>query len=553
MLTCNQARLLLYYGAVPGSSRRGFPELGFHLALCTECQLLWEASCRSSKIPYSPRTYSSQVDDRPISQQLSIQDVALLASLLDEVDAVQISPSPNIPSSIPNRVPQEMQERQGFGVVGVSSCEAVTYQSLLQNANFRLLWLSQAISTFGSYFTRIAVPLYVFALTQSYVHLGLAFFSSLVASLLFGLLAGALVDRWDRRRAMFYTDVCSGFVLLTLVVCAWLPLAVPVKLSSIYVVTFVAALLREIYKIARVSIFTEVVSEEQLLVANSLDGATTTLAEFLSYPLAAVALSFIGPTAAFGVDAVTFLVSALLIRQVAVQPVVTKHNDVKKIWIEIKEGLMIAASLTVVRKIVLLSFVVPLLFSLHNTLLIPYAEEALDSTKEIGFPALVAADALGLLVGMLALGRFGQRLSRMMLLALGIFGYGLGTFAQGILPQIAPFVSSASRAQAAWTPLLFIALLFALVCGAANSLILATLRTVLQEHSPRAALGRVYSVMSVAAGAGFALGALLTGFGQGSAAMIMTAVGGALLLLGLLCYWWLPEKRAKNLLPTTNS
>ncbi len=549
MLTCNQARLLLSYGAIPGTPKRGYPELGFHLALCAECRLIWETTCPSIVNRGSVHPELKRVDGSPNSQQLAAKDRALLAALLDNVDVVQFSPSSNTLAEIVMAPLQGDPESRVVDAVVCPRSKTVTYRDLLQNPNFRLLWLGQAISTFGSYFTRIAVPIYVFSLTQSYLQLGVAFFSSLVASLLFGLLAGALVDRWDPRRTIIYTDIISGFVLLGLIVCAWLPLPIQIKLVGMYIVNFVTALLREIYKPARVRIFTDVVSEQELLTANSLDEATSTFAEFLSYPIAATALSLIGPTIAFGVDAASFLISAVLIRRVSVHSVVTKREHVKNIWAEIKEGMAIAASLPPVRKIVLLSFVVPLLFSLHNTLLIPYTEEALKSTKEVGFPALEAAAAFGLLLGMLVLGKLGQQVSRMMLLALGIFGYGLGTFSQGVLPQITPFLGWSHRSEGAWTPLLFVALLFALICGAANSLILASLRTVLQEKTPRSALGRVYSVMSVAAGAGFALGALLTGFGQGRAALVIMGLGGALVLLGVTCYWWLPEKRSLVLKP----
>ncbi len=546
MLTCSQAHLLLRYGATPGTPRQGFPELGFHIATCCECRAIWEQASQpentaapsynttvlnATKTPYGnaaincsdPQTLADaevvdiDADVMPVSHAAGVDQIAIPVAYFD---------------ALPQDNPAES-----------NVVKPITYRSLLQNANFRNLWISQSISTFGSYFTRVAVPIYVFSLTNSYTHLGFSFFSSLIAPLLFSLFAGALVDRLDRRRVMINTDVASSLVLLVLVLCTLLPLAIPVKLACIYVVSFVAALLREIYKPARVSLFADVVSERELLTANSLDGATTTLAEFLSYPLAAAALSLIGPTVAFGIDAASFLVSALFVGQVHVPTLVAKREQARNIWAEIKEGLTITVSLPPVRKVVLLSFIVPLLFSLYNVLLIPYTEEALGSTKEIGFPALEAAAAFGLLGGMLMLGRWGQRAQRMTLLALGIFGYGVATFLQGILPQFAPIFSLLNQSQAVWTPLLLAALPLAVVCGAANSLILASLRTVLQENTPRAALGRVYSVMSAAAGSGFALGALLTGFAQGRSAIMLSVLGIVLIALGIVCFWWLPQQR----------
>lgn len=539
MLTCSEARILIHYGAMPGTSRRGVPELGFHIATCCECRFAWEELSLRVNTATVPHENSSSTHKHPGNYLSNDVDLPLL------LDADELNhDDDNVISACHFDASTQGVAGVIHDIASLPAVKPITYRSLLKNTNFRMLWISQAISTFGSYFTRIAVPIYVFSLTNSYLHLGFSFFSALIAPLLFSVFAGALVDRLDRRRVMINTDLASGSVLLVLVVCTLLPLNLPIQLACIYAVTFVSSLLTEMHKPARVATFADVVSERELLTANSLDGATTTFAEFISYPVAAAALSLMGPTVAFGVDAGSFLLSALLIRHLPVAPLTAKSEQARNIWAEIKEGLTIVISLPPVRKIVLLSFIVPLLFSLYNVLLIPYTEEALGSTKEVGFPALEAAAAFGLLGGMLLLGRWGQQVSRMMLLALGIFGYGVAAFLQGILPHFAPVLfPSLNQASGAWTPLLIAALPLAMVCGTANSLILASLRTVLQENTPRTALGRVYSVMSAAAGSGFALGALLAGFAQGRSDAMLLVLGVLLIALGIVCYWWLPEKK----------
>jgi MFS family permease len=552
MLTCSQARLLLHYGATPGTRRHGFPELGFHIAQCPQCRSVWEQIHQPIDSAATPQSELSvialpniPVDDTlpHLVSNVVEHDTVNKGTTFDEY--VETSQHVSYDSNKNNHVLYNP-------VASVPSKESTSYLALLQDRNFRMLWISQGISTFGSFFTRIAVPIYVFNLTNSYMHLGLSFFSSLIAPLLFSLFAGVLVDRFDRRRIMINTDIASSAALLVLVLCTLLPLAIPIKLFLMYVITFVIALLRALYKPARIGIFADVVPESKLLTANSLDGATTTLAEFLSYPVAAAALTLIGPSVAFGVDAASFLVSALLVAQVKIATLIQERKQERNVWAEMKEGLTITISLSPVRKVVILSFIVPLLFALYNALLIPYTEEALGSTKEVGYPVIEAAAALGLLLGMLMLGRWGQKIPRMMLLAFGIFGYGVATLFQGILPQFAPYISSPSQVGGTWTPLLFLVLPLAMICGGANSLILTSLRTVLQENTPRAALGRVYSVMSAAAGSGFAVGALLTGLGQGRSAAVLSALGTILIVLGLVCFWWLPEKNTAQLVLEPN-
>ncbi|MBV9788681.1 MAG: MFS transporter, partial [Chloroflexi bacterium] len=147
------------------------------------------------------------------------------------------------------------------------SNQIITYRKILQNRNFRLLWLGQAITTFGGFFTRVAIPIYVFSITGSYGQLGFSFFISVLPSLLFGLFAGALVDRWDRRRTMILTDILNFFLLCGLIMVIVLPDPDWFKLGAIYAITFCSALLRELFSPARIAIFTEVVSDKELLTA----------------------------------------------------------------------------------------------------------------------------------------------------------------------------------------------------------------------------------------------------------------------------------------------
>lgn len=557
------------------------PELGFHIALCPECRAMWErlqAASATSVVPLAAlhavpvESYTSPAEtpvdgachadecaqaadspsvipatilqDRPVAAEHGTLVTVDPIDQLDELSAVDLDEQQSLAPADPSGKPR-----------------VVTYRMLLANRNFRRLWLGEAISTFGSYFTRVAIPIFIFSLTGSTFQLGLAFFSSLIASLLFGLFAGALVDRWDRRRTMIWADLANGLLLVPLMALVALPGTIPqaVVIAGIYVVNFGAALLRELFTPARIAILSDILAEDELLAANSLDRATTTLAELVSYPFAGAVLVFLGPALAFGVDAATFFISALLIWGVhAVQSIAPAEDS--NIWQEIREGVATTLRLPLVREIVLLSLIVPLLTSLTNVLQLPLAVDVLGSEEAVGFPALEAAMALGVVLGMLALGRWGQRIPRSSLLAYGIgsmgavvlligqlpsfdLAFGLSTKLLGAIETLARTVGMQLTGTwyGAWTPRLLLALPLMLCVGATNSLILASIRTVLQERTPRAVLGRVASVMSVAAGLGFAVGALLAGFGQGRVSLVFTLIGIGLCTIGLACRWWLPR------------
>jgi MFS family permease len=403
-----------------------------------------------------------------------------------------------------------------------------------------MLWLGEAISTFGSLFTRLAIPVYVYNVTGSSLQLGLSVFFSLIASLIFGLLSGVLVDRWDRRRAMIATNLLNGVILLLLVGLVIQNPPLPVRLAAIYALSFVAALLRDFFAAARVAILPDVISEQEYLTANALDQSTIQFAELLSYPLSILVL-WLGPTLAFGLDAATFFVSAALLSSVTVTRTTTQGAQESTIIRDIAAGLRTVRQLELVRRIVLLSFIVPIIFSLMFTLQLLYAVDVAGSTNVVGFPLLEGAMALGFVIGALLLGRWGKHTARGLLLAYGLTGMGLAVALQGGLPYIMPWLGlpTVIAAWQPWTPLLLAATLPVLLGGMTNSLVNTGIRTVVQEQTPRTAIGRVYSVIQVASSFGFALGALLTPFATGRVALTLVGLGALLLLLGLFSRTWL--------------
>ena len=80
-------------------------------------------------------------------------------------------------------------------------------ERLWRNGEFLRLWLGQTVSSVGSGIVKLAAPLLVLALTESSAIAGLVGGALLFPMVILGLPAGALVDRWDRRRVMIVCDV----------------------------------------------------------------------------------------------------------------------------------------------------------------------------------------------------------------------------------------------------------------------------------------------------------------------------------------------------------
>ena len=109
------------------------------------------------------------------------------------------------------RVVRPNQEEKKDTAVKATGSHAV---SLWRHRDYLLLWGGQVVSNVGSGVSQIAFPLLVLAVTHSPAQAGFVAAARALAYVVFVLPAGALVDRWDRKRLMIYCDVGRALCLL---------------------------------------------------------------------------------------------------------------------------------------------------------------------------------------------------------------------------------------------------------------------------------------------------------------------------------------------------
>ncbi|MEU6587801.1 MFS transporter [Streptomyces sp. NPDC046881] len=176
---------------------------------------------------------------------------------------------------------------------------------LHRNRDFLLLWGGSAVSLLGSTATTIAYPLLVLALTGSPFAAGLAGFVALLPALLLPLPAGALVDRWPRRRLMIWCDALRALGAAAIAVASALDvLGLPLVLA----VGFAEGALTVFHGLAAHAAVPNVVPRSQLSLALSRNEARGRAAVMLGTPLGGV-LFGLGRAVPFLADALSYLVS----------------------------------------------------------------------------------------------------------------------------------------------------------------------------------------------------------------------------------------------------
>ena len=391
------------------------------------------------------------------------------------------------------------------------------YLALVRNRNFSLLWVGQLISFFGDRVNQVAIGVLVLQRATP-LDVGIVFAATAVPNVFLGPLAGALVDRWDRRGTMIACDlVRAGLVLLV-------PLAINVHIGLVYAIALAVATVGLLFRPAKTAIVPLIVDEQRLVTANSASSVNETLADLLGYPVAAAIVAGLAGLigAAFVLDSATYVVSAVLIWGMVVprQTLNAGRFSVRAIWGEMAEGWYFLTHQAELLANTVVSTVAQLAFGAEIVCSLIYAQRVLDHTF-LPFPEnygwLMASLGLGSVVGGVAIGWLAPNAPKGPMTIVGFIGLGASMVAVGLTksPQVA------------------IALFFAI--GVANMLYLVPTITLFQELTPQRLFGRVVSSRQALTFGAMAISMGAAGYlaGELGAAQVLMLGGGLIAVAGL--------------------
>lgn len=178
---------------------------------------------------------------------------------------------------------------------------------LWADRNFSVFWAGQTCSALGTAFALVALPLLVLQATGSVAQMGLITGVAGAATIITGIVAGAVVDRVDRRRLMIGCDVART-VLFGAVPVAWL---FGSQVWLLYVAMAAGGALDMLFKVAYVAAVPGLVGTDRIVEANGRLETTNAVSTIAGPMLAGVVSAAAGPTVAIAVDAASFAVSAI--------------------------------------------------------------------------------------------------------------------------------------------------------------------------------------------------------------------------------------------------
>lgn len=186
--------------------------------------------------------------------------------------------------------------------------------SVLRNRNFARIYLAGVASASGFSIGQIALILIVYANKGSsseasfnVAYVGIAF---ILAAVVFSLAAGAMVDRYERRRLMVLSDLARAAILVLLVGTLTV---VGFSLPAVLVTAFVIGSFTTLFQPAERALTPEIVGKEELVNANALVQASSSIIQFAGNSIGGLLVATVGVVVALSLNSATFVVSALLI------------------------------------------------------------------------------------------------------------------------------------------------------------------------------------------------------------------------------------------------
>lgn len=264
---------------------------------------------------------------------------------------------------------------------------------LWRNRDYVLLWSGQLISELGSTASRLAFPLLMLFLTDSPAQAGLLGAANGLPYVFLCLPAGALIDRWNRKRLMIWCDAGRALALGSIPLAAALG---ALGLVQLYVVALIEGTLFTFFNLANTAALAQVVTKEQLPGATAQQQMTFSLSDLLG-PTLSGALYGALRVLPFLVDAISYGVSVVSLLFIQMEFQEERPETERRLWGEIKEGIVWLWRNPLIRFLCFVTGALNLTSSGFTLIIIVLAQRFGATSFQIGL--ILAAGGVGGLVG----------------------------------------------------------------------------------------------------------------------------------------------------------
>jgi len=409
--------------------------------------------------------------------------------------------------------------------------------SALSEKSFVYVWMSEIFALIATNIFNFFLVLVVFDLTHSNTANSGVVLTIIVPSIIFGVLAGAYVDRWNKKKVLLIVNITRSLLLVLLAFYVN-------NLYFLYVVSFVFSFITQFFIPAELPILPSVVDKKNLYSANALFGISIYASILIAFVLAGPLIILFRPSGTLLLlSAMLFIASIFIFFTNLIylkKPQNGEEVERENIFIDMKYAFSLISHTKDVSQSIFFLALSQTLVLVLATIAPGYASSVLG-IPVVQFPLLfVAPAALGVVVVAGILISFFHDHSKYKLITTGIFlsgicmlflPYGSKVASKGFVQVINLYLPKFLHID-----ILHIVVVVAFILGFANSLVFVPANTMLQEKTSEEFRGKVYGFLNAFIGVLSLLPVIIVGsladvVGVGA---VITGIGVFLLVVGIL-------------------
>ncbi len=367
--------------------------------------------------------------------------------------------------------------------------------SVLKIPSFLFLLVSEFFSQFAMNLLNFVLLLVAFELSKSNMAVAGVVLSFTVPSIVFGILAGVYVDKWNKKNVLVYTNLLRALAAFPLIF-------VSHELFLVYLFSFLISLITQFFIPAETPIIPLLVEKKLLLSANALFSMGIFGSMIVAYALSGPLLLFFGKVNVFIFITFLFGISGLFAFLIKLQIPEPPARGNLKVLEEIRDAFSLMAKKENIYHSLFLLTLLQTLILIIAVIGPGYATNILHIQVE-KFPVLFVTPAvIGMSVGAFLIGNFWHKRSKQLLAKIGLLVIGIIMI---LFPYLNLFIGFANDFVRNFSFLssvteIHILLIFAVVIGFAFSLVFVPSNTLIQEETTDRQRGKIYGSLNTLVG-----------------------------------------------------
>ncbi|MCL2932954.1 MAG: MFS transporter [Trichodesmium sp. MAG_R03] len=342
---------------------------------------------------------------------------------------------------------------------------------------FVFIWLGQVFSLLGSSLSEFALAVWVYQKTGSITHYALLSLFIHLPSIFISPFAGAMVDRWSRRRVMIISDSITGVTALAIM---FLVFSEQLQIWHIYIAVGISSICNAFQWPAYIAAISQLVPVQHLSRANGMVQGAIATARILGPSIAGLLIIKIHLHGILLVDFSTYLLAFFTLLMVKfprrVQKTMRKKVSIEELWQEVVSGWNYVAARSGLRKLTIFFGVVYLSAGVLQVLFLPIVL-SFASEKELGI--VMSITGIGMLLGSVIVSLWGNSQRKIEVILVFVFIQGFCLCLGGLKPTVILLASGG------------FCYLFS------RAVIISLNHTIWQQKAPQNLQGRVFALQNM--------------------------------------------------------